>query len=88
MHHRTIAELAAEGFTELQVDCAYCRFVKDLPFEWLLRGRDPKDVTLGEIVSKLRCRKCGNPPHSADPHKPTPTMGYAWGIGHSDKPRG
>jgi hypothetical protein len=86
MPHRTIAELAAEGFTELQVSCATCRFVKDLPFGWLLRDRDPKDVTLGEIVSKLRCGKCGNPPGSAEPRKPTPTMQYAWGKGHSDRP--
>lgn len=82
MPHRTIAELSAEGFTQVEVHCVHCRFVKDIPFASLLRGRDPKDATLGEIAAKLRCRRCGNLAASVKPCSPPKQMEYAWGIGH------
>lgn len=73
---RSFAALAAEGFNHLEVHCLHCRFVKDIRFETLTAGRDAAAVTLAEIVPKLVCGKCRNPPYGIKPCKPPVLISY------------
>lgn len=73
---RSFAALSAEGFNHLQVHCLHCRFVKDIAFEDLTAGRHAAEVTLAEIVPKLVCGKCRNPPYGVEPGKPPVLISY------------
>ena len=53
----------------LLAHCEHCRFVVVIPFKKILRGQMPWRVRLSEIMPKLICSKCQNPPRSVDVQK-------------------
>ena len=79
-YERPIAEWIADGFTELSIYCAHCRMVAPRPFSFLCAGRDPAKLCLTDFLEKLRCSRCGQPPSSINPEKPTPTMRLQYGY--------
>jgi uncharacterized Zn finger protein len=79
VYNPTIAELIRDGNVNLLAHCENCRFVVVIPFRKVLRGRMPWRVRLGQIVPRLRCSKCGNPPRSVDVQKKQTHAAY----GHS-----
>ncbi len=54
----TIADLAAQGYTHLRIQCA-CG-IKCVPFG-LLHGR-PNELALDELYERLRCETCHQHP--------------------------
>lgn len=77
---RPVAEFIADGFTEMSIHCASCRFVASPTLAYLCRGRDSAAVTFGELRAKLRCSRCGKPPYSVRLQMPTPTMPFGYGY--------
>lgn len=77
VHDPTIAELIRDGNVSLLAHCEHCRFVVVIPFQKILRGQKPWRVRMGQIVPKLRCSKCRNPPRSVEV-KPKEVYGAPW----------
>lgn len=73
----TIAELIRDGNVSLLAHCEHCRFVVVIPFRKVLRGRMPWRVRLGQIVPRLVCSKCRNPPRSVQV-QPKEVYGAPW----------
>lgn len=63
VHNPTLSELVGNGYVELNVHCAHCRFLVVLPLDGMMRQRGQM-ITIKEIGSKLKCRQCGNAPAS------------------------
>ena len=64
----TPAQAEAAGKTHLQIFCAHCRLLVQMP--WGLMRKLPRDRPMRDTVPKLKCSRCGA--------RPDPTSVVAW----------
>ena len=63
----TVADLVASGFSHLKIECS-CHNGIQLAFERMLDdGLVDRGTFYGELVLRVRCKKCGNKPAVVEP---------------------